>query len=576
MFFIQAYEGGEDLNKEYQPGSLTDPRKRVEVPPLFTNEKSLEELTDEIEIKEGPSQGEIMRNIHLHEKSYYFNNDKPTEESKPLPVVDTVTGFHYARKMHMDFLLHHPLPDATPTKHTRKQPKYQKDQGQDLDIKPYSLGWKGSSNNIHTERPLTSGGMGINTNHNFEHILSIRPATSGRDPDISSRNATAMDLAIRWDYRTKNPRDEPKRPKHIDGSNGSMAPAVFSMVQSPKQNFMPETGRSNALFSYNAQPEDTECDRVIPCFEKDMAKYRRKESCDVPKCEKHSHYEKPRSPSVDHNLKTRESKQQPEEKKSARTQSEKRIKSGSCDGVHGCGTSDGQSSRSSRHSTRKSENHKPLKNAWVDISHTKYDSKENSSANLAAKYKQDEKIQRNQRILDELNNNNASPIETIKKNQTCQSSSKSSKISSEKSRDSVLSRQEYPKLTVKNEKNLRSCLACHDHNTNHDKNQFGNEAKKPEYKMAFKAGKPNSTGSLDSKDIDNSSSNTNSKNSFKIPKMRDPYSKKTYAIPTLAPPFSRWRDTTGYPEHWRLASVYQHAYKHPEARRHPLLPAVYR
>lgn len=65
---------------------------------------------------------------------------------------------------------------------------------------------------------------------------------------------------------------------------------------------------------------------------------------------------------------------------------------------------------------------------------------------------------------------------------------------------------------------------------------------------------------------------------IRIPKPRHPYAKKNYTINTLAPPFQCWRGGAGqggYPEHWRLASVYQHAYKPPEQRKRPLLATVY-
>lgn len=64
----------------------------------------------------------------------------------------------------------------------------------------------------------------------------------------------------------------------------------------------------------------------------------------------------------------------------------------------------------------------------------------------------------------------------------------------------------------------------------------------------------------------------------RIPKPRHPYAKKSYTIDTLAPPFACWKGGAGqggYPEHWRLASVYQHAYKPPEQRKRPLLATVY-
>lgn len=88
-----------------------------------------------------------------------------------------------------------------------------------------------------------------------------------------------------------------------------------------------------------------------------------------------------------------------------------------------------------------------------------------------------------------------------------------------------------------------------------------------EHKMAFKAGMPQ---------IGHTPQPQPTK-SVKMPKMRPPYAKKNYAISTLIPPFSLWPDHHGqeYPEHWRLASVYQHSYKPVDKIRKPLLASVY-
>ncbi|KDR08906.1 hypothetical protein L798_00560, partial [Zootermopsis nevadensis] len=94
-----------------------------------------------------------------------------------------------------------------------------------------------------------------------------------------------------------------------------------------------------------------------------------------------------------------------------------------------------------------------------------------------------------------------------------------------------------------------------------------------EYKMAFKAGKPNN--SMNS--IVNTRPQTTAAKRMHVPKPRVPFAKRSYSIDTLMPPFSLWPGHTEqcYPEHWRLASVYQHAYKPVEARRKPLLASVY-
>ncbi|CAH1111525.1 unnamed protein product [Psylliodes chrysocephalus] len=52
---------------------------------------------------------------------------------------------------------------------------------------------------------------------------------------IRQAKVTPMDLAICWDLTPENPKDEPEKIKHLDGSNGSAAPAVFSLVHTPKE-----------------------------------------------------------------------------------------------------------------------------------------------------------------------------------------------------------------------------------------------------------------------------------------------------------------------------------------------------
>ncbi|XP_044016021.1 uncharacterized protein LOC122857744 [Aphidius gifuensis] len=55
-----------------------------------------------------------------------------------------------------------------------------------------------------------------------------------------------------------------------------------------------------------------------------------------------------------------------------------------------------------------------------------------------------------------------------------------------------------------------------------------------------------------------------------IPRPRTPYAKRNFCIDTLAPPFSIVEGSrdSDYPEHWRLASVYQQSYRNP--RRNPI------
>ncbi|XP_058836718.1 uncharacterized protein LOC131693147 [Topomyia yanbarensis] len=99
-----------------------------------------------------------------------------------------------------------------------------------------------------------------------------------------------------------------------------------------------------------------------------------------------------------------------------------------------------------------------------------------------------------------------------------------------------------------------------------------------EFRCAFKAGIPQSNSSGTVASFDSGISNCYQKNNTKkliIPKPRNPYIKKNYIIDTLAPPFAFWKKGSGYPDYWRLVSVYQHAYKPAEKRKYPLLKTVY-
>lgn len=104
----------------------------------------------------------------------------------------------------------------------------------------------------------------------------------------------------------------------------------------------------------------------------------------------------------------------------------------------------------------------------------------------------------------------------------------------------------------------------------------------PACKAAFRVGVPkyNAAGHFVSSDSGCSMmDNCHNSRVVVVPKPRNPYSKKNYDIDTLVPPFRSFAGGSGqggYPEHWRLASVYQHAYKPLEQRRRPLLQTVYK
>jgi len=54
-----------------------------------------------------------------------------------------------------------------------------------------------------------------------------------------------------------------------------------------------------------------------------------------------------------------------------------------------------------------------------------------------------------------------------------------------------------------------------------------------------------------------------------VPRPRTPFAKRTFCIDTLTPPFSvmKGHRDTDYPEHWRLLTVHQQSYRHPQRRR---------
>ncbi|XP_055592912.1 uncharacterized protein LOC129744424 isoform X2 [Uranotaenia lowii] len=132
------------------------------------------------------------------------------------------------------------------------------------------------------------------------------------------------------------------------------------------------------------------------------------------------------------------------------------------------------------------------------------------------------------------------------------------------------SRQRSPSDKQKDNKIPRLC-----HNTQPDEITYKVQH---EFRCAFKAGIPQSNSSGTVASFDSGISNCSKKNESKkliVPKPRDPYSKKNYIIDSLVPPFAFWKKGSGYPDYWRLVSVYQHAYKPAEKRKYPLLKTVY-
>lgn len=272
--------------------------------------------------------------------------------------------------------------------------------------------------------------------------------------------------------RPENPNDEPKRPSHIDGSNGSSAPAVFTMVKSPKEDTPQQSRRSS-----------------LPC-----------------------------------------------------------------DGIHGCGTplADNMATQNVRGYTRQPSIDKNVdsSNQTKDIVKprpiTSIEDRRRSAStdSLYVNINKDRKSSQ-----DTVNTQRTPPPALLNRHHMHKSTPNLSFSSSSSShcQKKPVSRECHKDLVAPLQLDVRP---------------------RSEYKMAFKAGVPKRQDSC---------SSSGAKTVVKVPKQRDPYAKKNYQINSLSPPFSMWKGTScqSYPEHWRLASIYQHSYKPPEARKCTLLASVY-
>lgn len=497
-----------DGNGPYVPGALTDPEKRHESHDIL--------VKDAVEQIHGPQEDEadkFWRKVNENAKNDQAREDMKQDTKTPLklPQVNVSQNFQFARKMHVGNLEHQPLPD---TLGYRNLTKIAEHRDSDIIVKPYAIGWKGYGasgptccTKMRVHRPKTCDAKKPDGGNDDQK----RPSTSA--PDLGGqykKPMSLMDLAICWDFRPDDPKYEPKPPKHIDGSNGSKAPAVFTMVHTPKENVEDTiAGHTNPIFNQNRVLEDVG-HHPVPYFEKDMTKEKRKDSCEVQNCPQHAS-------ANEKNIKSGSS---------SRKSSSHSGKKPECDGIHGCGTPPNERSRRSSRDSRP-DKLQPVKEAW------------NAPKSKNNGY--------------DVNRNRPS-IDSYDKTSLAQGKLHHSSPNESLSRHSK-------DIDSNSHVKHKNCLPC-----NRSKSPYETKPKE-DYKFAFKAGNPNSVQSVTS---------TDSKG-VKMPKMRHPYTKKSYTIPTLAPPFSIWRDAnaSGYPEHWRLASVYQHAYKPPEQRRRPLIESVF-
>lgn len=338
----------------------------------------------------------------------------------------------------------------------------------------------------------------------------------------------AMDLAICWDYRPRDPRDEPQRPAHIDGSSGSAAPAVFTLVKTPRAVMNPGdlmTHRSGGVFTNTLGDPDF--------FDRDIARQQANFGCKSapPPAQRCScdgtSGSRPRSMARQNRTTTGAP---------AGGRLQKRCKSSpnlSQIANHAGGNSNGATSSSSTSSS-------------VGHDLNRHHHHNNNDSTHHQRHRQHNHNQHHHHHQHQSRANKMQP--------------------------------------ATNHRPTRLCEQQESINNNNHKGKSNKTAEECN-RAAFKAGIPNSNASGTCTSFDSgcgstasSSSCSSTKTAVCVPKPRHPYAKRDYVIDTLAPPFACWRGGAGqggYPEHNRLASVYQHAYKPIEQRKRPLLATVY-
>ncbi|KAJ8919568.1 hypothetical protein NQ315_002190 [Exocentrus adspersus] len=507
----------------YVPGDLTDdkhrpashyelaanrfPKKNIELPKGFPNTR--DDFSKPIPEPEKDTSKQVEEFYALH-KDMVNAEYKPTDNRNggsakesnkgrlSTPILAAISNFNLAKRLHKENLEHNPLPDTITDAAYRKlqMQRRQKEAGSALQTKPYAtaVGWKEYSGypgptrctKLKVFRPKTCGHRDIRDD---ESISSF----DKKWRFIRQNKVSPIDLAICWDLCPEDPKDEPKPPTHIDGSNGSVAPAVFSLVQSPKDE------------------EDTEakkCDGVHGCsqiFE---------------------HGSKPDDPKDFFFDRTKVPKDRDNTKSDFK--SSKRAKSA-------CNLN--EIDKQSMHSKGSSNS----SNARAKSAYNLHEAEKRSTSSKGS----DNNLLRN-------NFHQSSPNVNEKEAEKHSTSSKDSNNNAVRND----MHQSFPNLHQLNKCSNKNCL----------KNKSTQDRIRPrsDYKMAFKAGVPQKTVSRTYPRI-------------QVPRQKDPYRGRNYVIDSLAPPFSLQKvKRQDYPDHWRLATVYQHSYKPIQARKRPMLQTVFK
>ncbi|KRT81131.1 hypothetical protein AMK59_5357 [Oryctes borbonicus] len=473
----------QDVCATYTPGDLTDPKDRH---PSHHDLKSglFDEHAEKYKAEGYPrhredfsatlpetppdlkSEVDDMLEKHKEMSKCKCTVQKKQTTSLPSPYLATIKNFLLAKKLHKENLEHVPLPDTiTDAMYRKRQMMGDAEPGLLLKDGNYAtgVGWKGypgygatRCTKLKVYRPKTCS--------DIEKAKEDRPGSiSSFDKKwrfIRQTKVTPIELAICWDLTPMDPNDEPKRTTHIDGSNGSQAPAVFSLVHTPKND------DENTLATKTFEPL----------------------------------FKKVNKEDVEHICHRKDCKTAWESTRPVHTSSHK--------------------TNSSNSSVIKRS-----KSAYNVDRHSDHGSHEKTST------------------ISSLKNQHKSSPNLSNSTSLCKCCSKE---------------------CSKKSPSKRLCVACE------LKNAKPKQRPKSEFKMAFKAGVPNNIKSV-------SSNIALNLDRLKIPKQRDPYSNTNYHINSLAPPFSfQSGKRHEYPNHWRLASIYQHSYKPLHLRKRPMIECIFK
>lgn len=466
-------------------------------------------------------QPDLTKKMPLHSIT-----EKPNERC-PSPVVPAYANFELAKRMHQDNLDHQPLPDCVADLAFRRAQISGGHGGLALEIDPIATGVGVKTHNagpthctkMKVFRPKTGGGVlpKAFTGDTYRGIGSAPAKKMG-----------AMDLAIGWDFKPANPADEPRLARHIDGSNDSAGPAVFTCVKTPREDKnagSTELGRSAGVFTSTLGEPDF--------FDKDIL--RRKTDFAGRAIERDADCACDYSPPARARSMSRDS---------SASHCRRAPTLGAFDAARGGGGGGGLAGLGvgGNRLAKQYQSNPMLGDKAYQALREKYLGPDTDCPTLGGG------------PHDHLHHHHASSGPACKRDQ--------------------LMRRPPRRLCHKVAPAPKCCPSAHGHGHGHGHCLTS--------KAAFRAGMPKLNASGDFVGVTGDGGGCGSPGASRVlvvPRPRQPYSKKNYDIDTLVPPFRSQAGGAGqggYPEHWRLASVYQHAYKPIDQRRRPLLQTVYK